>query len=94
MNQCIVEPFIFLNDSESINTVSKSKELIVISNRIKNSYKILNNNINEINAYLYANTQADEEILKILNNIKEQFDNEKKEYNKIMNEIYNFNVDS
>ena len=83
-----------MNDSESINTVSKSKELIVISNRIKNSYKILNNNINEINAYLYANTQADEEILKILNNIKEQFDNEKKEYNKIMNEIYNFNVDS
>ncbi len=92
MNQYIVDSFI-MNDLESMN-LSKSKELFVILNRIKKSYILFNNNMNEMNTYLYTKTQLNEYILKILNNTKENIKNQEKEYNKIMNEIYKFNVDS
>jgi hypothetical protein len=95
MNQYIVKPFIILNELEYINnSLCKRDELIVISNRMKKAYTLFNNNMNENYKYLYANKQINENTIKILNYIKENIENEEKEYNKIMNEIYKFNVDS
>lgn len=95
MNAYIVESVIS-NDLESINNIIyKRDELFVVLNRIKKSYILFNNNINEINRFLSQNTQMkNEDISRLLNYLKETFDNEEKEYNKIMNEIYKFNVES
>jgi hypothetical protein len=91
MNQ--LEPFIILNDVEYIN-LYKRNDLVIILNRIKKSHDVFNKNINEINAYLCVNNKMNESVLKILSNLKENIENEEKEYNKIMNDIYKFDVDS
>jgi mannose/fructose/N-acetylgalactosamine-specific phosphotransferase system component IIB len=98
MNPYIVEPFVILNDLEYIqNNRYKYDELFIISNRIKKLYNLFNKNINEINEineHLYVNNKMNEQVLKILSNSKENIKNEEKEYNKIMNDIYKFDVDS
>jgi hypothetical protein len=44
--------------------------------------------------FIYVNNKMNEQVLKILSNSKENIKNEEKEYNKIMNDIYKFDVDS
>ena len=91
----IVEPFIIENDLQIINDNSyKYEELFDILVRIEKKYKLFNNNINEINIKIIDKfIKPNEKDIKLLKEMGDIIVNEEKEYNKIINELYKFDVD-
>lgn len=73
------------NFSNNINDdLYKKEELFEIIKRIENNFKTIHNNIQQMNDMIED---------KNISQIKNVLSKEQKEYNKIMNEIYKFNVD-
>ena len=91
----ILEPFIIDNELHIMNNnLYKREELFDILNRIEKTYKLFNNNINEMNnKFIDTHIKINEQTIKIFKTINDDITNEEKEYNKIINELYKFNVD-
>jgi hypothetical protein len=68
--------------NEDLNNIDNLYELFEIIHRIENNFELLHNNIDQMN-----------HMVCVKNSLKENMIKEQKEYNKIMNEIYKFNVD-
>lgn len=80
-----VEQFVINEHLNNIHeNLYKKEELFEIIKRIESNFKTLHNNIQQINDMI-----LDKNLLKT----NEKISKEQKEYNKIMNEIYKFNVD-
>jgi hypothetical protein len=80
-----IEPFIN-NFSNNINDdLYKKEELFEIIKRIENNFKIIHNNINNMNDLISDKIN--------ISKFKDFITTEQKEYNKIMNKIYKFDVD-
>jgi len=79
-DKCIIQEIV-------INETNKYKESLNFLKKIEMLYKLINNNMNEINIFFEKN--ENEHVIKINKNIKKK----EKEYNEIINELYKFDVD-
>ena len=82
----ILEEFVINDHLKNIHeNLHKKEELFEIIKRLEYNYSLIHSNINKMNNLIRDKIN----ILKL----EEFISKEEKEYNKIMNEIYKFNVD-